>query len=193
MEHDTASATYVAHQAALALYPSVVVATPIPVGISEHWMEWKGTLSLRRETFAAVAFDICESLQRHGIEHILIVNGHAGNGPLREHMEEFREKLGIDLEFCSYWESYTQEFVAEHLESGDCPAHAAEFETSMAMAAFPKTCTGRTSTTTGNGSTSRPTTTAKRTRYTTGPPATWRRPTRAGWSPTTPSNGWRTE
>lgn len=137
MEHDTASATYVAHQAALALFPSVVVATPIPVGISEHWMEWKGTLSLRRETFAAVAFDICESLQRHGIGHILIVNGHAGNGPLREHMEEFRQKLGIDVQFCSYWESYPQEFVAEHLESGDCPAHAAEFETSMAMAAFP--------------------------------------------------------
>ena len=31
MEHDTASAVYVAHQAALALYPTVVVSTPIPV------------------------------------------------------------------------------------------------------------------------------------------------------------------
>ena len=40
MEHDTASAAYVAHQAALQLYPQVVVATPLSIGISEHWMEF---------------------------------------------------------------------------------------------------------------------------------------------------------
>jgi len=45
MEHDTASATYVAYQAALGLYPQVVVATPMAVGISEHWMEFKGSLT----------------------------------------------------------------------------------------------------------------------------------------------------
>jgi creatinine amidohydrolase/Fe(II)-dependent formamide hydrolase-like protein len=28
--------------------------------------------------------------------------------------------------------------VKEQLESGDCPAHAAEFETSVALAAFPE-------------------------------------------------------
>jgi len=48
------------------------------------------------------------------------------------------DKLGIDIQFHSYWEAYSKEFVAEHLDSGDCPAHAAEFETSMALAAFPE-------------------------------------------------------
>ncbi|MFH1570051.1 MAG: creatininase family protein [Gemmatimonadota bacterium] len=138
MEHDTASAVHVACQAALELYPQVVVATPMAVGLSEHWMEWPGTLTLKRETFAAVAFDICESLQRHGVEHILIVNGHAGNGPLREHAPQFAEKLGIDVRFHSYWEAYPRELVQQVLESGDCPAHAAEFETSFALGAFPE-------------------------------------------------------
>lgn len=138
MEHDTASALYVSQQAALGLYPGVVVATPIAVGISEHWMEFPGTLSLRPETFFSVAFDICESLKRHGIEHILIVNGHAGNGPLRDQVGDFSEKLGIDIQFCSYWQAYSKEFVEEVLDSGDCPAHAAEFETAIAMAAFPE-------------------------------------------------------
>lgn len=138
MEHDTASALHVSYQAALELYPQVVVATPMAVGISEHWMEFPGTLSLRPETFVSVAFDLCESLQRHGIEHILIVNGHAGNRPLGDHMADFREKLGIDVQFCSYWQAYSKDFVAEQLDSGDCPAHAAEFETSIAMAAFPE-------------------------------------------------------
>ncbi len=61
MEHDTVSALVVAEQAALSLFPDVVVATPMPVGISEHWMEWKGTLSLRPDTFFSVAFDTCEA------------------------------------------------------------------------------------------------------------------------------------
>jgi len=138
MEHDTASAVHVSCQAALELYPQVVVATPIAVGISEHWMEFKGTLSLRPDTFAAVAYDICDNLRRHGIEHVLIVNGHAGNSPLGQRMDEFRDKLGIDVQFCSYWQAYTEELVEEHMESGDCPAHAAEFETSFALAAFPE-------------------------------------------------------
>jgi creatinine amidohydrolase len=138
MEHDTASAVHVAYQASLELYPRAVVATPIGVGLSEHWMEIRGTLTLKPETFASVAFDICDSLRRHGIEHVLIVNGHAGNGPLGQRMPEFRERLGIDVQFCSYWEAYTPEFVKAHMESGDCPAHAAEFETSFALAAFPE-------------------------------------------------------
>ena len=138
MEHDTASALYVSQQAALELYPAVVVATPLAVGISEHWMEFPGTLSLQPETFISVAYDICDSLCRHGIEHILIVNGHAGNRPLGAKTSDFQEKLGIDIQFCSYWEAYSKAFVQEQLDSGDCPAHAAEFETSIAMAAFPE-------------------------------------------------------
>jgi len=138
MEHDTASAVHVACQAALGLYPLVTVATPLAVGLSEHWMEWPGTLTLKRETFAAAAFDICESLQRHGVRHILILNGHAGNSPLREQVPRFAERLGIDVRFHSYWEAYSAELVQQVLESGDCPAHAAEFETSFALGAFPE-------------------------------------------------------
>src|SRR6476660_9297087 len=63
MINDTASVTLIAQQAALLLYPAVMVATPVPVGISPHWMDRKGTLSLRKETFLAVVFEICESLR----------------------------------------------------------------------------------------------------------------------------------
>jgi creatinine amidohydrolase len=78
MIQDTASATLVAQQAALSLFPHVMVATPVPVGISPHWMDRKGTLTLRRETFLAVVYEICESLKTHGITRILILNGHGG-------------------------------------------------------------------------------------------------------------------
>lgn len=139
MIQDTASALLVAQQAALRLWPQVMVATPVPVGISPYWMDRKGTLTLRRETFLAVVYEICESLKTHGVRAILILNGHGGNEqPLKESLEEFRRKLGIRLEAHSYWEAYTPEIVKKHLASGRMPGHAAEFETSFALAAFPQ-------------------------------------------------------
>ena len=141
MIHDTASAALIAQSAALRLYPEVIVATPVPVGISPYWMERKGTLTLRPETFLAVVYDICESLKTHGLKSILILNGHGGNAdPLKSQLPEWRGKLGIQLEACSYWEAYTEENAARYMQSGmaGIPGHSAEFETSVALAAFPE-------------------------------------------------------
>jgi len=140
MIHDTASALLVAQNAALRLYPEVIVATPVPVGISPYWMERKGTLTLRPETFLAVVYDICDSLKTHGLKTVLILNGHGGNAaPLKSQLPEWRAKLGIQLEACSYWEAYTEANAARYMESGmaGIPGHSAEFETSVALAAFP--------------------------------------------------------
>jgi creatinine amidohydrolase len=145
MIQDTASAVLVAQQAALALWPQVTVATPVAVGISPYWMERKGTLTLRPETFLAMVYDICDSLRQHGIKTIFIVNGHGGNDkPLKEHMAEFRQKLAANIEACSYWEAYFDEKnrqeTARLMETGldNVPGHSAEFETSFALAAFPE-------------------------------------------------------
>jgi len=139
MINDTASVTLVAQQAALRLYPKVMVATPVSVGISPHWMDRKGTLSLKKETFLAVVYDICESLQAHGVKKILVLNGHGGNvAPLRESVPEFARKLNINIQYNSYWDAYTPEIVKKYMASGKAPGHAGEFETSFAMAAFPE-------------------------------------------------------
>src|SRR5262249_25357245 len=139
MINDTASVTLVAQQAALLLYPQVMVATPVSIGISPHWMDRKGTLSLKKETFLAVVFDICESLRTHGVNRILVLNGHGGNvAPLRESVPEFARKLGIRIQTNSYWDAYSPEIVKKYMASGKAPGHAGEFETSFAMAAFPE-------------------------------------------------------
>ena len=139
MINDTASVTLVAQKAALMLYPNVMVATPVPVGISPHWMDRKGTLTLKKETFLAVVFDICESLQTHGVKNILVLNGHGGNvAPLRESVPEFARKLSIRIETNSYWDAFSPEIVKKYMASGKAPGHAGEFETSFAMAAFPE-------------------------------------------------------
>jgi creatinine amidohydrolase/Fe(II)-dependent formamide hydrolase-like protein len=139
MIHDTASALHVSEKAARHFYPAVVVTTPLAIGVSEHWMDHKGTLTTRPEIFTELLYDVCDSLKRHGLQRVLILNGHAGNiRPVRERMDSFRERLGIDVRFHSYWEAYTQEFVLTQMETGKCPGHASEFETSFALAAFPE-------------------------------------------------------
>jgi creatinine amidohydrolase len=139
MIHDTASAVHVSQLAAEKLFPQVIVTTPLAIGVSEHWMEHKGTLTLRAEVFGEVLYDVADSLRRHGIENVLIINGHAGNaGPVNERLDGFRERLGINIDFHSYWEAYTAELVQEQMDSGVCPGHAAEFETAFALEAFPE-------------------------------------------------------
>ena len=139
MINDTASVTLVAQQAALLVYPQVTVATPVPIGISPHWMDRKGTLSLKKETFLAVVFEICESLRTHGVTRILVLNGHGGNvAPLQESVPEFARNLGIRIETNSYWDAYSPEIIKRYMQSGKAPGHAGEFETSFAMAAFPQ-------------------------------------------------------
>jgi len=139
MSHDADCVAWICRQAAGRVFPAAVVTPVVHFGISEHWMDHPGTLTLTPETFAQVVYEICDSLRRGGIGRILLVNGHGGNRrPIEAHLEEFRAKLGIRIEFCSYWEAYSSGFVKRWLESGDCPGHSGEFETSEAMAIFPQ-------------------------------------------------------
>ena len=134
MIHDTLHVTYMAEQAARRLHPQVVVATPIAIGVSEHWMAHPGTLTVRPEIFCEYVFDVCRSLQRAGIGRILILNGHGGNvKPLMRRLDEYREKLGIVLRFQSYWDVYDPQTVRQYMEHGRLPGHADEYETSTML------------------------------------------------------------
>ena len=139
MIHDTASVTYMAEHAAKKLHPSVVVATTIPIGVSEHWMRHKGTLTVRAEIFTEYVYDVCDALKRGGVENILILNGHGGNvKPMMGRMEEFKKRLGVNVRFNSYWDTYPADVVYKYMEKDSLPGHADEYETSMAMALFPE-------------------------------------------------------
>lgn len=138
MIHDTASVAYMAENAALKLYPHVVVASPIAIGVSEHWMEHKGTLTVRAEIFTEYVYDVCDALKRGGVTNILILNGHGGNVvPMMNRIAAFRERLGVNVRFNSYWDTYPADVVYQYMEQDRLPGHADEYETSMAMALFP--------------------------------------------------------
>jgi creatinine amidohydrolase len=139
MIHDTLHASYMAEMAAKNLLPQVVVTTPIGIGVSEHWMEHIGTLTVRPEIFCEYVFDVCQSLVRAGIKNVLVLNGHGGNvKPMMRRMDEYRDKLGVNLRFQSYWDVYDSALVLAHMDKGRLPGHADEYETSTMLYLAPE-------------------------------------------------------
>jgi creatinine amidohydrolase len=142
MDYDISTAACVIEQAALRLHPRVVVTVPISVGISEHHKLHPGTLTAKPGSWLAVIFDAVESLIRHGVRDVLILNRHGGNeapveGILRQWQLYFHLRdPEATVEFHSYWDLTCAE--PEQVCRTDVPGHATEYETSMALALFPK-------------------------------------------------------
>jgi creatinine amidohydrolase len=144
MEHDSATAIYLAVEVARRLYPKVIVTVPMAIGISEHHMTHKGTISAKPGGWLSVLFDSVESLIRHGVKNVLILNGHGGNNvPIQGVIDQWRLffKLSApqaNLLFCCYWDWLPQKFQERYLKADQIPGHATEFETAFALALFPE-------------------------------------------------------
>lgn len=139
MEHDHRSCTLIAESIAKALSPHVAVAPFSPIGISEHHMRHPGTMSASPGAFFALLQDAIRCLVDGGFKQILVLNGHGGNiRPLEGVWSQFLQRFEINLQFRSYWEFLPQDVYAKHLVTGTMPGHAQEFETAMALAAFPE-------------------------------------------------------
>ena len=64
------------------------------IGIAEHHMHFPGTMSAKPGSWLAVVFDAVESLVRHGIRNVLILNGHGGNvAPVEGVIQQWRLHL----------------------------------------------------------------------------------------------------
>ena len=143
-EHDIASSTWVARQTALRMYPKVIVAVPMAVGISEHHMKHKGSLTAKPGSWLAVLFDAVECFARHGIENILILNGHGGNvQPVNSIIRQWRlffesTAPGVNLHFHPYWNLIPRALIDEHMVTKSAPGHAQEFENLAGHAHVPR-------------------------------------------------------
>lgn len=83
----------------------------IPFGYSEYFRGFPGTISFSPETIYNVAKDICTSLMEHGVEKIILVNGHAGNSPILDILcREIKREKGLMIGKIDLWQSLTPEF-----------------------------------------------------------------------------------
>ncbi len=104
LAQDINSSTYIAERVAERLYPNVIVAVPVSIGVAEHHMHSAGTLAAKPGSWLAVLFDVVESLVRHGVLKILLLNGHAKNrGPLQVALPQWLMHLE-NLQVATGWQ-----------------------------------------------------------------------------------------
>ncbi|MED1472258.1 creatininase family protein [Bacillus salipaludis] len=61
------------------MFPYAVVTPTVNMGVSEHHMNFPGTISLNPSTLTAILYDMISSLKHHGINKFLLLNSHGGN------------------------------------------------------------------------------------------------------------------
>lgn len=113
-----------------------VLCPPMHYGLSEHHLEFPGTLTLRPATFISLFTDLAESLARWGVSRVLVVNGHGGNvDALRLAARAVRRDLGV-IVGSIMWSRLAADVIASRVTSHSY-GHACEVETSVAMALAP--------------------------------------------------------
>jgi creatinine amidohydrolase len=116
------------------LSPAVLVVPPPWYGFSPHHMRFAGSVTLRSETFIALASDVVDSLVRHGFQRIVLVNGHGGNASLTSliatelgHRHEARARIaGL-----TYFHLAAPAIDALRLSRTGGTGHACEVETAL--------------------------------------------------------------
>ncbi|MEP4546417.1 MAG: creatininase family protein [Saccharospirillum sp.] len=114
------------------LYPDVIVAPTISMGISPHHMNFPGTITLRPETLISLLRDMVTSLKQHGIDKFLFINGHGGNQPtLSVASTMLTQELGVECYHAKTTASAKEAFK-KHVTS-KLYGHSCEREVSEAL------------------------------------------------------------
>jgi len=112
---------------------AVICLPAIPYGVDCNLMAFPLTIHVSQATLDAMVRDVVESLHKHGIRKIVIINGHGGNDftPL---IRQIQSDLPVHVFVCNWW-TVGQDRYGEIFEEPD--DHAGEFETSVALALYP--------------------------------------------------------
>lgn len=87
---------------ALAQRENILVAPPLNFGVSRHYSEYPGTISLSRSTFDYAVMEIVESLLHQGFRRFFVVNGHSGNH-LPDRLADFQMEGVIRVRWYDWW------------------------------------------------------------------------------------------
>lgn len=116
----------------------VIVLPVIPFGVSLHHSKFPGTIWIQEENFINYLRDVIESLRKHGVKKIIVVNGHGGNlASLLILAREFREK-GVLIVVYQWWTAISS---SERISKTFTPSgrgHAASIETSLNLYLHPE-------------------------------------------------------
>jgi creatinine amidohydrolase len=122
---------------------NALLAPVLPIGCSEHHMDFAGSLTLKKETFIEVLTDVCRSLAHHGFGHIALIPTHGGNfAPLAKAAGAIRPELsGVNLiaytDLMGFMDEIFRVGKARKVTPEQAGAHSGEFETSLMLTVRP--------------------------------------------------------
>lgn len=103
---------------------NVLIAPPLPYGISTYFRAYPGTISLSVETFMRVVREVIEELLRQGFRRVLVSNGHGGNTTVLDVLLIELHAAHPDARF-NLFEAWRHPGVAKVAEAaGYAPNHA---------------------------------------------------------------------
>ena len=106
----------------------------IPYGTETNQLAYPLSLNVNPSTLAAVIADLVESLVRHEIRKIVLLNSHGGND-LKPVLRELFGKTTAQLFLCNWYRVLADIEHEIFVEPGD---HAGEMETSFMLAYRPE-------------------------------------------------------
>ncbi len=114
-----------------------VVTPPVWFGWSPHHMVLPGTVTIRPEILSELTFDIIESLVAHGLNKIILINGHRIVNVVWMQLcaQKAQSKLACTVKI--FDPAYMSKDIVKELGFGPV-GHAEEVETSHMMARFPE-------------------------------------------------------
>lgn len=127
--------------AELAAERSGAIAAPtVPFGYAEFFRSFAGGIQLRSQTFKAVVEDVATSFLDHGVNRLLILNGHTTNAFLiDEVMRKIQRERGVYLSSIDIWQCLDPATWAElHGDrAAEARGHGGDPITSVTMHLFP--------------------------------------------------------
>ena len=119
---------------------AVLVLPSVPVGCSDHHMDFAGSLTIDQPTFIAVCMHYLHSAWRHGFRNFLVLNAHGGNqGVCQVLLEQFgTQHPNCQTAVATWWRVATDALVPLNESGPGGVGHACEFETSLMLHIAPQ-------------------------------------------------------
>lgn len=109
-----------------------IIVPPLWFGWSPHHMVLPGTITIRPEVLIDITYDIISSLVQHGINKIILLNGHRIVNVVWMQLAAERAQRNLDVTVKIYDPAYMSKDIVEKLGFGEV-GHAEEVETSHMM------------------------------------------------------------
>jgi creatinine amidohydrolase len=115
---------------------SVLVAPPLWFGWSPHHMVLPGTITIRPEILIEICYDVLSSLQHHGFEKFILLNGHRIVNVTWLQIAAERAKRNLGISIVIFDPAFMSKEVARNLGWGEI-GHAEEIESSHMWFCYP--------------------------------------------------------